>query len=52
MSPRAATSEGAGKLLRKVTIPAGRRLLLVGRAGIFLVAIDEDGVERAERHQS
>ena len=43
--------DGAGKVIRKVTLPAGRRLLLVGRAGIYLVATDEDGVERVERYR-
>jgi hypothetical protein len=40
-----------GKVVRKVTLPAGRRLLLVGRAGIYLVATDADGVERVERYR-
>ncbi len=44
--------DGAGKMVRKVTLPTGRRLLLVGRAGIYLVATDEDGVERVERYRN
>jgi hypothetical protein len=43
--------DGAGRVTRKVTLPVGRRLLLVGRAGIYLVATDEDGVERVERYR-
>jgi len=43
--------DAAGKVIRKVTLPAGRRLLLVGRTGLYLVAADEDGVERVERYR-
>jgi hypothetical protein len=43
--------DGTGAVVQKVTLPAGRRLLLVGRAGIYLVATDEDGVERVERYR-
>ena len=44
--------DGAGKVIRRVMLPAGRRLLLIGRAGIYLVATDEDGVERLERYRN
>lgn len=43
--------DGAGKVIRKVTLPAGRRLLLVVRTSVYLVATDEDGVERVERYR-
>ena len=40
----------AGRLVRQVTLPAAHRLLEIGRSGVYLVATDEDGVERLERH--
>jgi len=42
--------DGAGKLVRHVLLPPGRRLLGVGRASAYVVATDEDGVERLERY--
>lgn len=41
----------SGPLVRRVVLPAGRRLLLLGRRGIYLTVTDEDGIERVERHQ-
>jgi hypothetical protein len=40
----------AGKMVRHVVLPAGRRLLVLGRSGVYLTATDEDGVERIERY--
>ena len=40
----------AGRVTLRVTLPAGRRLLTVGRAGIYLIALDADGLERLERY--
>jgi hypothetical protein len=42
--------DGQGRLVRKVSFPAGRRLLGVGRSSLYLVATDEDGVERVEQY--
>jgi len=43
--------DGAGALVRRVRLPEGRRLLLVGRNGVYLVATDEEGMERVERYR-
>lgn len=40
----------AGRHVRRLVLPAGRRLLGVGRGAAYLVAVDEDGLERVERH--
>jgi hypothetical protein len=39
-----------GKLIRRVTLPAGRRLIGVGRSAVYAVFANEDGVERVERY--
>jgi len=43
--------DAAGRLVLRVTLPAGRRLLAVGRVGIYLAAVNSDGVETLERYQ-
>jgi hypothetical protein len=40
-----------GRVIRHVTLPDDRRLLFLGRGGIYLTATDEDGVERVERYR-
>lgn len=40
-----------GRVTRTVILPSHRRLLMIGRGGVYLVATDEDGVERVERYQ-
>jgi hypothetical protein len=32
-------------------LPPGRRLLAVGRAGLYLAAVNRDGLETLERYQ-
>lgn len=39
-----------GKLVRQVTLPRGRRLIGVGKAGVYAVLTDEDGIERVEKY--
>lgn len=41
----------AGALVRRVILPPGRQLLVLGASGIYLTATDEDGVERVERYR-
>ena len=40
-----------GRLVLRVALPAGRRLLAVGRAGIYLAAVNSDGLETLEQYQ-
>ncbi len=40
-----------GSRIRSVRLPAGRRLLAVGRAAVYLLAVDEDGFQRVERYR-
>lgn len=42
--------DAAGRRLQQVEIGAGRRVLSVGRAGVYVVAEDADGVQRLERY--
>jgi hypothetical protein len=44
--------DASGRLVRRVAIPVGRRLVGVGRGTLYLVAADEDGIERLERYAS
>lgn len=39
-----------GRHVRRLMLPAGRRLLGMGRGVAYLVAADEDGLERLERY--
>jgi hypothetical protein len=39
----------AGVRVRRIRLPADRRLLGVGRSAIYLLAVDADGFERIER---
>jgi hypothetical protein len=39
-----------GRLVSQLTLPASRRLVAVGRANVYLVSADEDGVEHLERY--
>jgi hypothetical protein len=43
--------DSRGVLLQRVVFPAGRRLLLAGRMGLYVVAADEDGTEKLERYR-
>jgi len=40
----------AGGRIRRVRLPADRRLLSLGRNSAYLVAVDEDGFEKVERY--
>ncbi len=40
-----------GRLVRQVTLPAGRRLVGVGRDGLYAVVADADGLETLERYR-
>ena len=40
----------AGARIRRVRLPADRRLLSLGRSSAYLIAVDEDGFERVERY--
>ncbi|MBK6485887.1 MAG: hypothetical protein IPF98_03250 [Gemmatimonadetes bacterium] len=42
--------DAAGRNVRRTTLPAGRRLVALGRASAYLVATDDDGLERLERY--
>ncbi len=42
--------DGRGRLVRRVTLPPARRLLAVGRRVLYLVAVDEAGLERLEQY--
>lgn len=41
----------AGNRIGRAVLPAGRRLLGLGRGTLYLVATDENGVERIERYR-
>jgi hypothetical protein len=40
----------AGRLMLRVILPAGRRLISVGRAGVYLAAVGSEGLETLERY--
>ena len=40
-----------GNRIGRAVLPAGRRLLGLGRGTLYLVATDENGVERIERYR-
>jgi hypothetical protein len=40
-----------GRLIKQVDLPAGRRLVGLGRASLYAAAVDPDGVERLERYR-
>jgi hypothetical protein len=42
--------DASGRPTRQVRLPPGRRLIALGRAAVYLVAADDDGVERLERY--
>lgn len=42
--------DASGRLVRRVALPVGRRLVGIGRGTLYLVAADEDGIERLERY--
>ncbi len=42
--------DASGRHVKRVAIPVGRRLVGIGRATLYLVAVDEDGIERLERY--
>lgn len=39
-----------GRHARRLILPSGRRLVGLGRMSAYLVAVDEDGIERLERY--
>jgi hypothetical protein len=41
-----------GRLVRQVTLPAGRRLVGFGRGVLYAVAADDDGLETLERYRA
>ena len=43
--------DGQGRLTTQVELPVGRRLVGLGKASVYLVSVDADGVERLERHR-
>jgi hypothetical protein len=43
--------DASGRITLRVVLPPGRRLLAVGRAGLYLAAVNADGLEALERHQ-
>lgn len=43
--------DGRGIRVARVRLPAGRKLMAVGRGTAYLVATDEDGFERVERYR-
>ena len=42
--------DGQGRLVSRVSLPAGRALVAVGGGGVYAVVSDENGVERLERY--
>ncbi len=42
--------DAAGRNVRRTTLPAGRRLVALGRAHAYLVHTDDDGLEHLERY--
>ncbi|MGE0439468.1 MAG: hypothetical protein AB7L66_18420 [Gemmatimonadales bacterium] len=42
--------DGAGKSVRQVTLPAGRRLIAVGTKGAYVRQVDADGISYLERY--
>lgn len=44
------TFDAAGRNVRRTTLPAGRRLVALGRAHAYLVHTDDDGLEHLERY--
>ena len=40
----------AGALVKRVRLPADRRLLSLGKRSVYLVAVDDNGFERVESH--
>lgn len=42
--------DAAGRPVARYRLPAGRRLVALGRRAIYLAAADDDGVERLERY--
>jgi len=43
--------DASGRITLRVVLPAGRRLLAIGRAGLYLAAANTDGLEALERYQ-
>ncbi|HJR34817.1 MAG TPA: hypothetical protein VJ817_07715 [Gemmatimonadales bacterium] len=43
--------DASGRITLRVVLPAGRRLLAVGGAGLYLAAVNADGLEALERYQ-
>jgi hypothetical protein len=43
--------DSTGRPVLRVTLPAGRRLILVGLAGVYLAAVNADGLETLEQYQ-
>jgi hypothetical protein len=44
--------DGAGRLVRQVTLPAGRRLVGIGREVLYAVSTDADGLQTLERYRA
>lgn len=42
--------DSAGRNVRRVSLPVGRRLVALGRAGAYLAVADADGLQRLERY--
>jgi hypothetical protein len=43
--------DASGRITLRVVLPPGRRLLAIGRAGLYLAAANADGLEALERYQ-
>ena len=43
--------DSTGRVTLRVVLPPSRRLLAVGRAGLYLAAVNTDGLEALERYQ-
>ena len=41
--------DAAGRRVQQVELPAGRRVMTVGRMGVYVAAEDADGVQKLER---
>lgn len=42
--------DATGRLVQSVALPPARRLIGIGKTAVYLVAVDEDGIERLERY--
>jgi hypothetical protein len=49
--PRYDLFDQNGNRIGRAVLPAGRRLLGLGRGTLYLIATDETGIERVERYR-